>query len=182
MVEFIAALFVGTQATGILAGTSVIITGPAATGLAAGGFLSSFSPAAAGLFGAGGSFTALGVAKGAFGLLSSASDFVQGAQIQQGENLDAEEAELRGLEEGNRIGRLAFEQEALNNASTRSAGLTLQGSAGRIQEELQFDAERQLSVVRSGTRREAARRRQRGKIAFQRGVASGVGKLFKLVS
>lgn len=182
MAEFVAALFIGTPATGILASTGAIITGPAATGLAAAGALSSFTPAAAGLFGAAGAFTTTGIVKGAFGLLSAASS-ISGGFAQSGiEQFQADEAELRGLEEGNRIKRAALEQEAANVAATRGSGLTLKGSGQRIEEELQFDANRELGVVRSGTERVVALRKFRGRQAIRRGVAGGAGTLLRLFS
>lgn len=181
MATAIASLFLGTAATGTVAATGAIVTGSAATAAAAAGTLSAFTAGSAGLFGAGGAFTALGVVKGAFGLLSVASSIGAGFEQQGIEEIDAAQAELQGLEEGNRISRLALQQEALNSAATRAAGLRLQGSAGRVEEELQFDANRQLSVVRSVSRGRAARFRARGRQAVRRGVAAGAGTLLKLV-
>ncbi len=181
MAEFIASAFIGTAATGTVAATGAALTGAAATAAAAAGTLSAFVPATAGLFGAAGAFTATGLLKGAFGLLSVFSSVQGGVEQQQFEELEAQGAEIRGLEEGNRIRRTALEQAALNNAATRGAGLTLTGSPERINEELQFDANRELRVVRSGSQRVASVRRLRGRQALRRGVAAGAGTLLRLV-
>lgn len=181
MAETLAALFVGATATGTVAATGATVVGGAATAAAAAGTLSAFVPASAGLFGSAGALTAVGVAKGAFGLFSVASSVFGGLQQAQFENLEAEAAEVRGLEQGNRIRRAALEQEALNNAAARAAGLRIQGSAGRIEEELAFSATRELSIVRSGTERTVAARRLRARQSIRRGVATGAGTLLRLI-
>lgn len=181
MATFIASLFVGTAATGTVAATGALLTGAAATAAAAAGTLSAFTAGSAGLFGFGGAVTAAGFLQGAFGLVSAFSSFQSGQEQQNIENLDAELAELEGLEKANAINRAALEQEAINNAATRSAGLTLTGSGSRIEEELQFDANRNLRVVRRADLR-AGRFRIRGRQAARRGVAKGAGTLLKLFS
>ena len=181
MAETLAALFVGSAATGTIAATGATVSGAAAVAAAGAGTLSAFVPASAGLFGSAGALSAVAVAKGAFGVLSAASSIFGGQQQAQFESLEAEAAEVRGLEQGNRIRRAALEQQALNTAAARGAGLRIQGSAGRVEEELAISATRELSIVRSGTERTVAARRLRGRQAIRRGVAAGAGTLLRLV-